>query len=77
MGMCIFALSQRGLLVVKGIVYRNERMRDVDFYVTNVTDDHVIGWWLRRYTGAIVNKEPDRLVRGRIKEIDWKEVQDG
>lgn len=60
--------------MIKYNVYRNDKMKDVDFYVTNTTDSEVIGYWLLRSSHNVMNREPDRLDKAKIDMADWKEV---
>lgn len=55
--------------------YRNLKMRDVDFYVVNITSTEVIGYWLLRSSGAVMSL--DRIDRDNINPADWTEVSDG
>lgn len=58
-------------------VYRNKHQKDVDFYVTNVTDEYVCGYWIHRSTRGIMHREADKLIKSRINLADWKEVING
>lgn len=56
--------------------YRHDRMKDVDFYPTKVTDSATYGYWIHRSTGGIMHPERTLLRSDLTKTSEWKEVSD-
>lgn len=67
-----YQVLEKNKLVNK--LFRNHKMKDVDFYVTNVTDEEVVGFWLTRGAHQMIYKSPDRIPLNKIVIEDWKEV---
>lgn len=63
--------------MIKGNLYRNKYQTDVDFYVTNVTEHYVAGYWILRSNKGIMNRDPDKIQKNRIVMKDWKKVING
>ena len=59
---------------LKGKLFRNKKMKDVDFYVTNVKEDSVVGFWIYRGTRTMLYKKPDVIPFSKIVPEEWKEV---
>lgn len=59
---------------LKGKLFRNKKIKDVDFYVTAVKEDCVVGFWVYRSNKNLLHKKPDTIPFNKIIPEEWKEV---
>lgn len=59
---------------LKGKLFRNLKMTEVDFYVTNVKEEGVVGFWIYRNSKKLLNAKPDVIPYHKIDPKEWKEV---
>lgn len=58
-----------------GKLFRNVKMKDVDFYVTVVVEYNVYGWWILRQSKNLADPKLDCIDYRDIIPKDWKEVK--
>lgn len=49
-------------------------MQTADFYVTNVTEEGVVGFWIHRKSKQLLKSDVDMIPFNKINPKDWKEV---